>query len=143
MSAIRRDCWLIVRRLVRTLEKAFKLLGVPLHFNCAAPACEFFLDVIAVIAPGRAGSRKLTPRLRSHTGVVDGRSVFQFNTQNALACVVSDGAQFAGIDLLHFHDSIHPCIEVLCLPDTGIWPKAEVLYAMSWRSFINIYTAVS
>src|SRR5471030_3191804 len=70
---------------------------------------QFFLDVVAKIAPHRGGRREASIDLRRYAAVLEG-STGKFYLQDAAAFVIAGGTQIACTDLFHFHAfPLSPC----------------------------------
>ena len=67
---------------------------------------EFLFDIVTIETPGCAGTAEPAPEVFADVAVLQRVAGVEPYLQDACARVVADGAEFAGIDLFHFHGSI-------------------------------------
>lgn len=64
---------------------------------------EFLFYVVAIKAPRCSGVAESAPDVFADAAVLQRAAGVELNLQDACSRVVADGAQFAGVDLFHFH----------------------------------------
>ena len=71
---------------------------------------EFLFNVVTIKAPGRPRTAEPAPNVLADAAVLERAAGVELYLQHACSRVVADGAQLAGIDLFHFHDSGVPVV---------------------------------